>query len=149
MMYVCPVSQCQSNTYLLSTALNAPCCAVQVSMRDPIDRATSCLFYFHGEHLGHVSKMTEEDFRKVALEDTVCNNVAAAMLVSDLPGTNNLTVNRATLNASLSEAVAASALSNLERCIVVDLLDVSHGHIWAKMAPHFLTTWFPWVSFRQ
>ena len=115
-------------------------------MRDPIDRATSCLFFFYGDAMGDVSKMTEEDFRKVVLEETTCNNVAATMLTSGLPGVNEVTVSRAALNASLSEAISASALTNLERCVVVNHLDVSQGQIWATWAPMFLTTWFPWVS---
>lgn len=115
-------------------------------MRDPIDRATSCLFFFYGDAMSNVSKMTEEEFRKVALEDTTCNNVAATMLTSGLPGVSEMTVNRASLNASLSEAVMASALTNLEHCVVINHLDVSQGQIWALWAPMFLTTWFPWVS---
>ena len=96
--------------------------------------------------MANISTMTAEEFRRVALEDTVCNNVAAAMLVSDLPGADRVSVNKASLNASLSEAVAASALTNLERCVVVNHLDVSHGQVWATWAPMFLTTWFPWAS---
>ena len=115
-------------------------------MRDPVDRATSCLFYFYRGAMDGASQMTEEEFRKLALECTACNNVAAAMLMSDLPGIGNMTVNRASLNASLSEAVFASALGNLERCVIVDHVDVSHGRVWPTWAPMFLTTWFPWVS---
>ena len=115
-------------------------------MREPIDRATSCLFYFHKDAMVNVSKMTEQDFRKVALHEAACNNVAAAMLTSHLPGMDSMTVNKASLNASLSEAITASALSHLERCVVVNHLDLSHGQIWPTWAPMFVTTWFPWVS---
>ncbi len=138
--------QCEVMTCLCSDPCSPPCSATQVGMRDPIDRAASCMFYFYRGAMDGVSRMTEEEFRRVALECTACNNVAAAMLVSDLPGIGNLTVNRASLNASLSEAVFASALGNLERCVIVDHMDVSHGQVWPTWAPVFLTTWFPWVS---
>ena len=114
-------------------------------MRNPIDRATSCLFFFHKDAMKEVSSMTEEDFRKLALEDTACNNRAAAMLTSDLPGVDDMAVNKASLNTNLSEVIAASALTNLERCVVINHLDVSHGQVWADWAPMFLATWFPWV----
>ena len=119
---------------------------VQVSMRDPIDRATSCLFFFHRDAMNEVLQMTEEEFQKVALEDTACNNMAAGMLMSDLPGIDSMAVNKASLNASLSEAITASALTNLERCIVINHLDVSHGQVWSTWAHLFLTTWFPWAT---
>ena len=138
--------QCEVMTCLCSDPCSPPCSATQVGMRDPIDRAASCMFYFYRGAMDGVLEMTEEEFRRVALECTACNNVAAAMLMSDLPGIGNMTVNRASLNASLSEAVFASALGNLERCVIVDHMDVSHGQIWAAWAPMFLTTWFPWVS---
>ena len=140
------LSRCEAIMRIFALALYPTLSAVQVSMRDPIDRAISCLFYFYRGAMDGVSNMTEEDFRKVALECTACNNVAAAMLMSDLPGMGNMTVNRASLNASLSEAVSYSALRNMDRCVIVDHLDVSHGQIWATRAPLFLTTWFPWVS---
>lgn len=122
------------------------CSTMQIGMRDPVDRAASCLFYFYRDAMDGVSTMTEEQFRKVALDCSNCNNVAAAMLMSDLSGVGDMTVNKASLNASLSDTVFASAVRNLERCVIVDHMDVSHGQVWATWAPTFLTTWFPWVS---
>ena len=112
-------------------------------MRDPIDRAASCLFYFYRDAMKDVSEMTEEDFRKMLLEDTLCNNAAAGLLVSSLPGTNSRMVNKASLNASLSTTLAASALSNLERCVIVNHLDVFHGKVWATWPQFFSPPGFP------
>lgn len=119
------------------------CAAVQFSMRHPIDRATSCLLYFYGDLMAGVSHMTEDKFRRLVLESTFCNNVAAAMLTSTW--SDRMAVNRASLYASWADNVAISALANLERCVVIDLHDVTHRQVWANWAPAFLLAWFPWM----
>lgn len=117
-----------------------------VSMRNPVDRAASCLLFFYGDLMADVGQMSAEEFRYIVTEKSLCNNVAAAMLLSDVPGISARTVNRAALNASLGAEITVAAVRNLERCVVIDLANVMRGQVGSLWAPAFIGHWFPWLK---
>ena len=116
-----------------------------VSVRDPVDRAISCLHYFFPKEMEGVEHMSDSEFYRIATERTLCNNAAAYMLASGTAAISEREANTIHRNASASKAVAASAIKNLERCVVISLSDVTDGQPWGQWVPVFLAHWFPWM----
>ena len=120
-----------------------------LNMRDPVDRATSCLYYFYEELFQDVDRWSVQTFRKRATEEAnrsaICHNDAARMLIN-IPGLNDQDFLKASQDKNVSTLLINTALSTLRRCIIIDLFDVTSDEDWRPLTPTFLSAWFPWLN---
>ena len=118
------------------------------NVREPIDRSISCLLFFYGETFKHSHGWSAEEFKhKVtheAVEKARCYNDATGMLAT-LPGEAAKTALKSSRSNETSEILDA-ALASLRRCVIVDLVDISHGENWGNEASRVLSAWFPWLG---
>ena len=97
-----------------------------VGVRDPVDRAISCLHYFFSAEMEGVQHMSDREFYRSAIENTQSNYAAAYMLASGTAAISEREAYTMHKNTSASKAVAASTVKILERCVVISLSDVRH-----------------------
>lgn len=119
------------------------------SLREPIDRAISCLKFFYGDLFKDVKRWSSDLFRQRATESAVsralCHNDAARML-TNFPGLNDQAFLKASEDENTSKILIETAISTLRRCVVVDLHDVTLDEDWRDVAPQTLSAWFPWLN---
>ena len=123
-------------------------CDCLFNIRDPVDRAMSCLSFFYNELFQDAGRWSEETFRRKATEEAVgtavCHNDAARMLVS---GMDDSVFMKASESHELSKVLIAKALASLKRCVVVDLFDgPAHGEEWHSKAHTVIKAYFPWLD---
>ena len=121
------------------------------NIREPVDRARSCLFFFYNKLFQDAGRWSEETFRRKATEEAVgsavCHNDAARMLVS---GVEDSVFMKASASHEISNVLITKALASLKRCVVVDLFEDSvHGEDWHSKALTVIRTYFPWLDNRQ
>ena len=75
----------------------------------------------------------------------LCYNDAARML-TNMPELDDQAFLKASQNRTVSKLVLDAALSSLERCVVVDLFDVTSDQDWRPISPTFVSAWFPWLN---
>ena len=118
------------------------------NIREPVDRATSCLFYFYNDIFQNIQHWSEKFFKHKATEEAVgaalCHNDAARMLVSGMDDNDFL---KASDSSVVSNIVVTEALATLKRCVIVDLFDISpSGENWHSKALPVIKTYFPWLD---
>ena len=115
---------------------------------EPVDRATSCLFFFYNELFQDAGHWNREMFRRKATEEAVgtavCHNDAARMLVS---GVEDSVFVKASESYDISNILITKALASLERCVIVDLFNESaHPDDWRSKALTLIKAYFPWLD---
>ena len=118
------------------------------NIREPVDRAVSCLLFFYNELFQDAGHWNEETFRRKATEEAVgtavCHNDAARTLVS---GMDDSVFTRASESREVSDFLITKALASLKRCVVVDLFEGSaHGEDWHSKARAVIKAYFPWLD---
>lgn len=90
-----------------------------------------------------VEHKSRSDFYHFATVTTSCNNGAARMLAMD--GLSDTALLVAHQNASLGSMVATEAIRNLERCVVIEILDNLNDIKGSARAPAIFDACFPWL----
>ena len=73
------------------------------------------------------------------------HNDAARMLIN-IPGLDDQVFLEAPQDHNVTKLMIDTALSNLKRCIIIDLFDVTSDGDWRPLSIAFLSAWFPWLT---
>ena len=120
------------------------------NIREPVDRSISCLMHFYYERFRDSSRWSAEVFKQKvmteAVKEAACYNDAVRMLISDPWLQEQALLEASKREEGSSEMIIEAALASLQRCVIVDLSDVSNDEDWSTQAPEFLAAWFPWCG---